>query len=86
MIYAVAALSDSAELPDSILRLDLPTYREYEPRVWFVVYDGTASELTDIIWPDHGRNYTIPYGIVLPVRSSNGFASGRLWEWIEMHS
>ena len=80
-------MSESQELPDTIKNRNLPIYDDYAPHVWFVSFDGTTNELTDLIWPDDHmeESHSIPEGIVIRMRWYNGFASTGLWEWLGIH-
>ena len=86
MIYAIVALSRGATLPKSVSHLK-PIYDFYDPYAWFVTFDGTASELSDLVWPDDmdESEYEIQHGMIFPIRAYHGFAAEALWEWLEVH-
>ena len=48
MIYAIVSFAKDASLPKSVSKLK-PIYDFYDPYAWFVKFDGTASELSDLI-------------------------------------
>ena len=62
-------------------------YGFYEPCAWFVEFDGTARQLTDILWPDETPEdeYDIPVGIVIRLLKNtyNGWTSPDFWEWLD---
>ena len=86
MIYAIVSFTEGASLPATVSKLK-PIYNFYGPHAWFVKFDGTASELSDLIWPDDkdSSEYKIQHGMIFPVKAYNGFAAESLWEWLEVH-
>ena len=62
-------------------------YTPYAPKAWFIDFEGTTNELTDLIWPDDFDEDThpLPAGIVTRMDRYNGWASPDLWEWLGVH-
>ena len=88
MLYAIVAFAgDEPRLPDGVKEHLRNINDQYAPTAWFVTFDGTADELTDLIWPDDfdEAEHPMPEGIVIRVSAHNGFASKRLWEWLGVH-
>lgn len=88
MLYAVVALGgDDPRLPDEVKSRLRNINDQYAPTAWFVTFDGTADELTDLIWPDDFDEaaHPMPEGIVIRIAAYNGFASQRFWEWLGVH-
>ena len=87
MLYAVISFSDGAELPAKAQNAAKHIFDLYAPRAWFMEFDGTSYELTDLIWPD-GKEESSPAGkgIVILIENQNGYASGSLWEWLKVRS
>lgn len=88
--YAIIPVADPVR-PDALVSLlkehNVEMYDHYAPRVWFVKYNGTVQQLTDLLWPDDqpADQRVIFLGVVLriPIEGSNGFARTDLWEWLE---
>ena len=60
-------------------------HRSYAPLMWIVSYSGTATDLTDRLWPDGvpEDQYVIPRGVVIRIPKGtdiNGWATSTLWE------
>ena len=87
MLYAIIPLSPAQSLPDNVEDTIAVVYDDYAPQAWFVRFDGTARELTDLIWPDDvdEESHPIRDGVVIEMSQVNGFASGDLWEWLRVH-
>ena len=89
MMYAIVSLSGEGKLPETARKECSAVYDKYAPRAWFVLFDGTTKELTDLVWPDDqdDESFSIPAGIVVRLTrtNNNGFASYNLWDWIEAH-
>ena len=88
MLYAVVPLAgDDPKLPDGLKSHVSIMNEQYAPRAWFVAFNGTTDELTDLIWPeqvDEG-DHPMPLGMVIRMDRYNGFASTQLWEWLGVH-
>ena len=88
MLYAVVPLAgDASKLPDGLKSHFSVINEQYAPKAWFVVFEGTTDELTDIIWPEEEDkdDYVMPVGIVIRMDRYNGLASNQLWEWLGVH-
>ena len=88
MLYAVVAFGgDEPRLPDEVKSRLRNINDQYAPAAWFVTFDGTADELTDLIWPDGFDEdaHPMPEGIVIRISAYNGFASERFWEWLRVY-
>ena len=86
MIYAIVSLEKGSKLPEIGKKADV--FDKYAPFAWFVSFNGTANELTDLLWPD-GKEDASPVkdGAILPIRGAvGGYASEELWDWLEAHS
>lgn len=87
MRYAIVSLADGGSLPRRVRdRRGVDVYDDYAPHAWFVSFDGTARELTDLVWPDEmpDDQYEISSGIVIPIpKTFNGYASFDLWDWLK---
>ena len=87
MIYAVVALGDGAELPERVREVSKAIFDLYAPRTWFVAFEGTTDELTNLLWPDDEEGSSpAGAGLVLPIETRSGYASAKLWEWLKVHS
>ena len=87
MIYAVIPLQGDAKLPDKVWKSAKAIFDTYAPAAWFVDFDGTGDELSDLIWPDGEESLSpISTGIILRVSAHCGYASNKLWEWLKVHS
>lgn len=88
MLYAVVAFGgDEPRLPDEVKSRLRNINDQYAPAAWFVTFDGTADELTDLIWPEGFDEdaHPMPEGIVIRISAYNGFASERFWEWLRVY-
>ena len=87
VLYAVISFSDGAELPANAQNAAKHIFDLYAPRAWFMEFNGTSYELTDLIWPD-GKEESSPAGkgLVLLIENQNGYASTSLWEWLKTRS
>lgn len=94
MIYSVVALrkTDNESAKRLVERLTKQGVRilfnGYAPRMWLVSYQGTASQLANLIWPDGvpENKFLLPEGIVTRIsrgRDVNGYASEELWDLID---
>lgn len=85
-IISLAKPTEESRVAEILSAHNIQIYDRYAPRAWFVRYEGTSGELTDIIWPDEDspEEYAMPSGIVIriPTDGFNGFASTDLWEWL----
>ena len=87
MIYAVLSLEEDGKLPDSVKKAATAIFDDYAPRAWFVAFDGTTTELNDLLWPDDEEDSSpVGNGVVLPVIRHAGYASDDLWEWLKVRS
>jgi hypothetical protein len=86
MIYAIVSLEKGSELPKNHRLSD--SFTEYAPFAWFVSFNGTEDELTDILWPDGKENASpVKSGAIFPIKGTvNGYASEELWDWLEARS
>ena len=60
-------------------------YGHYAPHAWFVEYDGTVKDLTDLLWPDEDTaKHGFEAGFVVSVKrgGGTGFAAKSLWDWL----
>ena len=55
MIYALISFESKAELPGRVKTAAKAVMDMYAPYAWFIDFDGTTDELTDLIWPDDGE-------------------------------
>ena len=84
MLYAVIPLEKDGKFPDKARKAAKAVLDEYAPRVWFVAFDGTTAELTDLIWPDDKEDDSpIGPGIVIAINHRNGYSRMTLWEWLK---
>lgn len=83
MIYAIVSLEQGGELPKISKITDV--FDQYAPFAWFVSFNGTVDELTDLLWPD-GKEDASPVknGAIIPIKGAvSGYASEELWDWLE---
>ena len=100
MIYAIIPLSPLNEhitvLSEKIEKLStidpntqapppIPhIYKDYSPKIYFVTFQGTARELSDLL--GYGDDLDIGIGIVMRLGNNYGYASQSLWEWLEVRN
>ena len=87
MLYVVIPLrlpaDDDAHLRGKIRALDVQFYGKEAPRVYFVSYDGTTTELAEAL--GYGDDKAVGSGVVIPITNYSGYASKNLWEWLSIH-
>ena len=81
MLYAVIPLEDNEHLPGRLRKVVDDLYEELSPRVFFVRYNGTATELSEAL--GFGDSDGAGDGIVLRVTYNAGYTYRTLWEWLE---
>ena len=84
--YFVLPFDDhsSAHVGASIAELrqqGVPAYPIETPPSWFVVFNGTTTDLSNCLGFGEGEIS----GIVLSIKWYQGFAPRELWEWLDMH-
>ncbi len=85
MLYAVIAFDQDRELPQVVVDKSKAFLTVYAPPVWFVDFEGTSDDLSDLIWPDDNDPGDFGRGIILSASDRSGFASTRLWDWLKDH-
>lgn len=89
MIYAVMSFEEDGELPKKVRNAAKAVFADYSPRVWFIDFNGTTRELTDLIWPDDKEDLSsIANGAVVQIDKESkysGYASEELWAWLKVH-
>ena len=99
MVYAIVPLSSYSEQNSALRKKIeglssgesntqahppiLHVYKDYAPKIYFVTYQGTARELSDLI--GYGNDSEIGVGLVMHLGNNFGYASSTLWEWMEVH-
>ena len=83
MRYAIIPTADNSKLPERLAQLELPTYDELAPSVYFVVFDGSANALKKAVGIGDGGD--AGDGVILKVSSSAGYTYRSLWHWLDEH-
>ena len=68
------------ELKSRIERRNLQSYDEVGHRTFFVSYNGTTTELSELLGfsPEGGMT-----GVIMQLGHYYGYGPGSLWEWID---
>ena len=80
-VFAVIPLGKNDRLRGRLGRVTEDLYDETAPDLYFLSYDGTASELSDALGlgdPGGGGE-----GVVLRVTANSGYTYRTLWDWLE---
>ena len=91
MLYAVVPLAgDDPKLPDGLKGRVKIMNERYAPKAWFITFDGTTDELTDLIWPEEmdEDDHPMPLGMVIRMDRITGLprhSYGNGWECIIMN-
>ena len=83
MIYAIIPFEPGEKLRSSIDKLGIPVCDVEAPAAHFVSYNGITRKLSEAV--GFGDDKDVGTGIVIPVSTYFGYASGELWEWLEIH-
>ena len=81
MFFAIIPLSDEPEdLIEKIQSIDKGAYVDYEGKVYFLHFSGTAKSLSEMV--GFAKEGEESEGVVLKSTESFGFANKSLWRWI----
>ena len=80
-VFAVIPLGENDRLRQRLEQVTQELYDETAPQLYFLSYDGAASELRDALGlgdPGGGGE-----GVVLRVTANSGYTYRTLWDWLE---
>ena len=78
-MFIFVVTKEAERVREVIERLPADRYFMLKSDTWFVLFDGTPRKLAENLGI---RDGTVGSGIVAPITSYSGRASGDLWDWL----